>query len=93
MALRQTQITTGASAMKLVGPDTRRRALLISNHDATNAVVLGGSGVAATGIGAGGAQLQKASVLPIIEGLMAQEEWWAIAAAGTPIVGVVELLV
>jgi hypothetical protein len=92
MALRQTQITTGAAAMKLVGPDTRRRALLISNHDATNAVVLGGSTVTATGIGTGGAQLKAATTFPIIEGLMAQEEWWAVAAAGTPIVGVVETL-
>jgi pyruvoyl-dependent arginine decarboxylase (PvlArgDC) len=92
MALLQTQLTTNiTTAVKLAQARNGRRGLIIENHDTTNAVVLGGSSVAITGT-AGGIQLKPGTILQLVDSnsTIQSEEWWAIAAVGTPIVGVVE---
>lgn len=93
MAISQGQLTTSATAQELIGPRTDRKLLIIRNHDATNAVVVGGPAVTATGA-AGGVQLKPGDPpLVISEGGSdsAGDAWYAVAAAGTPIVGVVEV--
>lgn len=89
----QAQLTTSASAQELIPPRSGRRLLVIRNHDATNAAVIGGPNVTATGA-AGGIQLKPGDPpLIIAEGGSdaASDGWYAVAAAGTPIVGVVEV--
>ena len=93
MAIAQAQITTGAGAAELIGPRSGRRLLIIRNHDATNAAVIGGSNVTATGA-TGGVQLKPGDPpLVITDGGEddASDAWYAVAALGTPIVGVVEV--
>ncbi len=92
MALAQTQVTTNiTTAAKLVMGQTRRRGIVIKNTDATNNAVIGSSTVTAAGA-TGGLILKPNDSFTAFEGPMAQEEWWAIAAVGTPIISVVESL-
>lgn len=92
MSILTTQITTGATAQKLCAGRSSRRGLIIKNHDATNAVLIGNSAVAATGVTNGGLQLAAGATLQLTDfnASIQQDEFWAVAAAGTPIVSVLE---
>lgn len=94
MALIQTQIMLNAvTASKLCAARTGRKSLIIKNHDAAIVVTIGSSSVTATGA-TGGVQLKANDQLTLADPLstLPQEEFWAIAASGTPIVGVIEQL-
>ena len=93
MSLAQTQITVPtAAATKLCGARSARRGLVLTNHDATNFVMVGSSTVTLTGA-TGGAQIKAGGQLVIqadaTEGFAA-EEFWAIASTGAVVVGVLE---
>jgi hypothetical protein len=92
MALLQTQVTLNATtATKLAQARTARKGLLIKNQDAAIIVTVGGSTVAASG-NLGGYQLKTNDSLQLTDmsATIQSEEWWAIAASGTPIVDVIE---